>query len=319
MGKRKYWSEEDTAYLRDAYTSGVSTAEIKKRLNNKTFAEIYARISYLQLSKRGRGSNQSSKIKWTDADIQFIKENFHTMTNPAMAKALNKKISVFRAKCRELNLLHMEMEYWTTEQVDYLKANYRTKGDQQIADEFQDQWPKKKGWTKKHIDKKRGYLGLQRTTEEQFLIRTGRFNAEDYKDFNGKNFPEGKLRMWHQNGKFRWMIKVGKKFIAYHRYVWEQAHGPIPNDKKLYFLDGDTTNYDLSNLALMSKAELAKAVSTKVHAELSDSYLAGILSRDKEAKRVILQHPELLAAKRSAILLNRKLGLSRCKTNKSSN
>ena len=39
------------------------------------------------------------------------------------------------------------------------------------------------------------------------------------------------------------------------RLVWEEAHGPIPKGHNVIFLDGDTRNCDLSNLALVSNAE----------------------------------------------------------------
>ncbi|UJS26233.1 HNH endonuclease signature motif containing protein [Thiothrix winogradskyi] len=43
-----------------------------------------------------------------------------------------------------------------------------------------------------------------------------------------------------------------------HRLIWEQAHGKIPKSHTLKFLDGDKANITLSNLALVSRAELAQ-------------------------------------------------------------
>jgi hypothetical protein len=318
--KRRYWSEEDTNYLREAYTSGVRCVEIKKHLSNKTYSEVYCRISYLQLNKRGRGSNQPSKIKWTERDIAYIKKNFHSSTNVQIAKALNKHLTVVRNKCRELGLLHMELEYWTDEQVEYLKANYKAKGDSALAAEFNERWHKKKGWSKKHIEKKRRYLHLKRSLEEQFLIRTGRFQAKDYTDFDGKKFVQGKKRLWFANGKYRWMIKIGNMFQPYHRFKWEKLRGPIPKNKKLCFLDGDTTNCSIKNLALFTRAELARRIATKNHSDLTDSYIAGLLSwKDPELKKHIINHPGLIDAKRQQILLNRSMGLSKCKISKPQN
>lgn len=51
-----------------------------------------------------------------------------------------------------------------------------------------------------------------------------------------------KLKQWG-----RWVLK--------HRYVWEQAHGHIPEGMLVVFLDGNTRNCELSNLALVSKEE----------------------------------------------------------------
>lgn len=45
------------------------------------------------------------------------------------------------------------------------------------------------------------------------------------------------------------------RWVAKHRLVWEQAHGPIPEGMMVIFLDGNTRNCELSNLALVSKEE----------------------------------------------------------------
>lgn len=46
------------------------------------------------------------------------------------------------------------------------------------------------------------------------------------------------------------------RFIHKHRYVWEQAHGPVPDNMIIAFKDGDKNNCELSNLMLISRAEL---------------------------------------------------------------
>ncbi|QTR47511.1 HNH endonuclease [Thiothrix litoralis] len=43
-----------------------------------------------------------------------------------------------------------------------------------------------------------------------------------------------------------------------HRLIWEQAHGKIPKSHTLKFLDGNKANPTLSNLTLVSRAELAQ-------------------------------------------------------------
>ena len=44
-------------------------------------------------------------------------------------------------------------------------------------------------------------------------------------------------------------------FVAKHRLIWEQLHGPIPDNCVVIFKDGDKQNFDPSNLALVTKAE----------------------------------------------------------------
>lgn len=112
------------------------------------------------------------RIIWTDKMIDFIQKNFYDMTNPQLAKSLGLTLTVTRNKCRELGLKHIELEYWMPEQIKFLKANYKTMGDVDIANTLQILFPKNKKWRKQHIHKKRNYLGLHRTVKEIASIRT---------------------------------------------------------------------------------------------------------------------------------------------------
>lgn len=48
-----------------------------------------------------------------------------------------------------------------------------------------------------------------------------------------------------------------KQWVAKHRYIWEQANGPIPKGYSIMFLDGDYTNCDLDNLICVPNGYLA--------------------------------------------------------------
>lgn len=88
------------------------------------------------------------------------------LTNPQLAKALGLRLTVTRNKMRELGLKRIEMEYWNEEMIIFLKENYKTIGDVEIAEIFQEKFPKNKPWRKQHIRKKRAYLNLHRTKKE---------------------------------------------------------------------------------------------------------------------------------------------------------
>lgn len=305
------WTKRRMSYLLKHYPIGTPVDEIAKHIGC-SIQTVYDRAKYLNIPRAKK--SPANAIQWSLKMLAYLRNNYQKKNNWQLSKDLGLKITAVRIKLYEIGLKRMEMEYWTDEQVEYLKANYKAKGDQELAAEFQKLWPKKKLWTKKHIEKKRMYLGIKRTTREQFLIRTGRFNPDDYKDLQGQEFPEGKKRLWFQNGKYRWMIKIGRTFVHLHRYLWEKKHGPIPKNKKLHFIDGDTTNCKLSNLVLLTRSELARRISHRNHAQLSDSYIAGLLSwRDPALKKLIINHPGIINAKREQIIQNRKIGLHRCK------
>lgn len=43
--------------------------------------------------------------------------------------------------------------------------------------------------------------------------------------------------------------------VKMHRYIWEQANGPIPEDMEIHHVDGDRHNNDLTNLQLVTRHE----------------------------------------------------------------
>ncbi len=65
------------------------------------------------------------------------------------------------------------------------------------------------------------------------------------------------------------------------RLIWEEANGPIPEGMFVTFLDGNRENFDLSNLALITRAE---------HARLNQS---GLRSEDPEITAAALQVAKL--------------------------
>ena len=62
-----------------------------------------------------------------------------------------------------------------------------------------------------------------------------------------------------------------------HILVWEEAHGPIPNGHVITFKDGDKTNYDLDNLALITMAENIELTRRGLRTEDKDLTETGIL------------------------------------------
>lgn len=110
-------------------------------------------------------------------------------------------------------------------------------------------------------------------------------------------------------------IKKGS-FILKHRYIWEQAHGALPKKMKLAFKDGNRLNITLENLELISEAENAKRNNQLSHIELSDKYLAAIMSiRKPELRPLLLQQPQILELKRSQLKLLRVCRQSQNNTN----
>lgn len=175
------------------------------------------------------------KIELSKSEIKFLKDNFQTMTNQELANHLGLKLTKTRMVLYKLGLKRMKLEYWTDDQVDFLIKNYQTIGDVELAEIFNKKWHKEKGWTLKHIEKKRMYLKLKRTPEElenifQRNLQSGRFKVCNQKRWEktGSN-PVGTIVFWKVRNYPEKIpfIKTKLGYVHYHRWLYEQKHGKL--------------------------------------------------------------------------------------------
>ncbi|MBC8053773.1 MAG: hypothetical protein H7Y13_11980 [Sphingobacteriaceae bacterium] len=179
------------------------------------------------------------KTNWTKEKVQFLKDNFHKMTNRQLAKAVGSNLTNLRNKTRQLGLKHYDLEYWTPEQTQFLLDNYRTMGDVVIAEELQKRWPKNKTWTNKHIRTKRRNMKLERTPEEialiisQYSVPGGRSHTIN-ENTASKNLPDGYVAntiAWRDPElkqeilKHPGLIDIKRKQIQLNRTIKEVRNG----------------------------------------------------------------------------------------------
>lgn len=150
------------------------------------------------------------KIIFSESDIQFIKDNFQTMTNQAIADALGLKQTTVRTKAYKMGLQRMKLEYWPDEAVAFLKANYHRIGNCEIVRIFTDRFPKEKGWTVSHIDKKLEQLNLKRTKLDWFMIKERNRDNGSFGKRNPKNNPEPPKVYVQVDPKTRVQLKPGQ-------------------------------------------------------------------------------------------------------------
>lgn len=265
------------------------------------------------------GNQGNNRIVWSEEMDNFLIKNFDHLTNQQLADSLGLKITSVRHRCYSMGLKRINLEYWTDEQVALLKKLWKTRGDSEIAEEFAKRWHKDKGWSKKHIEKKRRQLGLKRTEEMRLKIhsrnkRLGRWaecavKAWKHRDIN----PDGTIVYWLNNTtkKPMPMIKVEGLYVHYARHRWKQLGRKIKRGHNIILNDGDPFNLSDDNLVMLSNAELAQRNSLLSSVGLSDNYVAGMLFQGKKnkdlRKEIILKHPELIELKKQQLTLNREL------------
>jgi hypothetical protein len=68
--------------------------------------------------------------------------------------------------------------------------------------------------------------------------------------------PVGSKRI-NAEGYLEIKTAAPNKWQEKHLFIWEKAHGPVPGGHVIIFADGDKSNIRLSNLLMVSRAELA--------------------------------------------------------------
>ena len=200
----------------------------------------------------------SNKIVLSAEQIRFAKLNHKKMTTAELAQALGLKKTVCRMRLYELGLYHLELEYWTKEQVNFLEKNYQKMGDTEIAEIFSKRWPKKKRWTGKHICKKRGYLKLKRSLKQLEEIKkrniaNGRYSVNHWKRWINLQAKVGTIRTWENIT----VIKTPSGWVHYAPFLWKEKYGRIPKGA-IVTRKNLSQPISINNLELIDRKELAR-------------------------------------------------------------
>jgi HNH endonuclease len=242
---------------------------------------------------------------------QFVLDNFYQKTNKEIAQELGIKIQKLRPIAYSLGLYRINLEFWNDEQVMFLRENFETIGDTELAQIFQEKFSKVKKWTKKHIEKKRKHLKLNRTPEQLKKIKQRNIDAGMYADAHVKMWnnrtqkKEGETTYWGNIRKSMY-IKIQGEYKQAARYIWTQTHGEIAKGMNVAFIDGNNRNIAIENLELLSNADMARRNALISSQGLSDNYVAATMSwKDKTMRKELLKNKELLEIKRLTLKIRR--------------
>jgi hypothetical protein len=157
------------------------------------------------------------------------------------------------------------MKPWTTKEMRFIKENYLQMSDKEMA---------------AALDRVHGSI-------KAFRVRLKLRKPKGYGQFAPGNIPKNKGKSYDPGGdslltrfkpghtphntrqdfnittryhrrdkKKHLYIRVAKgKWQALHRYIWEQANGPVPAKHLIMFIDGDTMNCNIENLRCITRAE----------------------------------------------------------------
>ena len=214
---------------------------------------------------------------WKDEYTEYMHEICHGRLTPEVTRLLNEKFGTNYTKTqiggvrKRLGLPVGKIyqgRLLTREQHDYLVSIQKNKISHDVANEMNQKFGL--SLTEKQIKSYRRNNNLHSGL-------TGRFEKGQTPHNKGKKYPN----MPKNSGQFKKgnrppnyvpvgtinyttdgypKEKIGEpnRWVLKHRKVWEDHHGPIPKGYSVCFLDRNKTNYDISNLILLSNEELAR-------------------------------------------------------------
>lgn len=171
--------------------------------------------------------------RWTQAEIDYLRKVYPHRSNADIAVFLHRPVSAIGVKARSLGVYKSPEFAEQQRRVGQFKPGHK---------------PVNAGRAQVQFMSAEGIANSSRT----------RFKAGEVRETSPTYREAGYeiLRSPDKTGRRYWWIKPGdgRRMMPKHRYIWEQAHGPIPKGMNIQFKDGDTTNCVLDNLYLISRA-----------------------------------------------------------------
>lgn len=210
----------------------------------------------------GVQAGHASKVFPQDV-VDYIRKNYQGVGNTEMAQRLNE---IFGTS-------------YTAKQINSFYKNHHLNSG--LDGRFE----------KGHIPTNKGKKGWYAPGTEKTRFRKGNLPSNTkpigYERVSRDGYVEVKIKMRPSRPD------CNDNFVAKHRLIWEQAHGPIPPDCVVIFKDGDKRNFDIDNLALVTKAERLEMSRRGLFSEEAELTEAGIavarvrtnLYRKKKASR----------------------------------
>jgi hypothetical protein len=219
-------------------------------------------------------------MRFTEAEDNYIREHYLSIPTKRISKNLGRSESSARQRMILLGLTIPK----------------------HISDGFKAQSHYKKGRTPENKGKKQSEFmsaeAIARTAATRFSKGNEPHNTKH--DGYERITKDGYVEIRITKGKFK--LK--------HRHEWEAVNGTIPKGHMLVCLTEDKTNTAPTNWQLISRVEGMNRNSAAVN--LPDVAVATYLAKkghstDKQLRSAILAIPELITAKRTQLLINRKI------------
>lgn len=237
--------------------------------------------------------------KWLESEVAILKEYAFAPMRELMQKLPDRKRNTIYWKLGVLGFNRETYRRYTQDEDNFIKKHCPKKGNRWIARELRR--------TEKSISKRMIVLGIKRSDDELFKIRSK--NAGCYKKGikSDKAFAEGVLQLCFddKNGNSFYNIKSGGKFIRFSRYLFEKYNDVVLKPSDIVFhKDGNSMNLLKENLIKITRIELMRN-----NIDSEDAFIKRIFRITDPAmiEKIKTEMPELIQMKKNTIKLNQQL------------
>lgn len=142
--------------------------------------------------------------------------------------------------------------------IEYLKANIDNYTYQQLAANMSIKF--KTNITASSVEHKASRLGIKKSivimTDAKYAVYSSAFIKRKVRPLGYERFDGNYV-----------LIKIAEPniWMPKHRYVWIETHGPIPKNCNIIFLDGNRKNCGISNLCMVTNANLGYMNTNKLY------------------------------------------------------
>lgn len=264
------------------------------------------------------GRKNEELHQWTREELIFLRTEASRESAEFIAHKLNLAIAQVKKKCKELKLIISVKGKWGKRVFDFLKANYKTLSNAEMADKLNEMFPYVEvKFSRMSVSCYMTRLGLQRTENEKRIMWDKITATGCYKEtWNTKGIGHISWRksMARKNKDITadcYYIKTKNGWESYKKWLYEQHFGLVPKGRQVTLIDGNERNVVIENLLLVDKTNSAN----KATVDLTDNYILSVLlfnePNKEDTKKRILANPKyaktLIELERIKIISNRKV------------
>ena len=225
----KPWTESELKLLRKHY--GV--------MKTRKLAEKIGR-SYQCIISKANKVGLKTRVMFTDAELAMVRELYPNLPTAEVAKRIGRKVRSVEQMAVRLQLKkspEYKAELYAAQSARLERAGQASR------------------LPKGNVPWNKGVTGWQPEACKATQFRPGNVPPTWLPVGTERINPDGYLEIKHSDNRY---VPKSQNWRAKHLLLWEAAHGPVPKNHAVVFINGDKRDMRLDNLELITRVELMR-------------------------------------------------------------